>query len=146
LLAEFGVGEVRNTALFVIVVCGCVIAQVKSAAPRHVLTMEATAFARAPQTTAAGTEPHEGTVAADPAVLPLGTRIHITGSGGYDGNYLVTDTGAAVKGMHIDLYVPSEAEAKRFGTKTVRVEIRQLGKGPADARRKDTGSSAGRNN
>jgi 3D (Asp-Asp-Asp) domain-containing protein len=120
--------------------CGCLMAQVKTAAPPRVLMMEATAFTRAERPTAAGTEPHEGTVAADPAVLPLGTRIHITGTGVYDGNYLVTDTGAAVKGMHIDLYVPSEAEAKQFGTKKVRVEIRQLGKGPTDARRKDTGS------
>jgi len=108
--------------------------------------MEATAFVRAPQTTAAGTEPHEGIVAADPTVLPLGTRIHITGTGGYDGNYLVTDTGSAVKGMHIDLCVPSDAEAKQFGTKKVRVEIRQIGKGPTDARRKDTATSPGRNN
>jgi 3D (Asp-Asp-Asp) domain-containing protein len=132
---------VRKIALFPVLMCVC-LAQVKPAPPR-VLTMEATAFARAAQPTAAGTEAHEGTVAADPTVLPLGTRIHITGSGAYDGNYLVTDTGAAIKGMHIDLYVPSEAEAKQFGTKTVRVEIRKLGKGPTDARRKDT---AGRNN
>jgi 3D (Asp-Asp-Asp) domain-containing protein len=96
--------------------------------------------------TASGTEAHEGTVAADPAVLPLGTRIRITGTTGYDGNYLVTDTGSAVKGRHIDLYLPSEAEAKQFGTQRVRVEIRQIGKGKADARKKDTASPPGRNN
>jgi len=106
--------------------------------PAKTLIMEATAFARAPQATAAGTEAHEGTVAADPAVLPLGTRIRITGTASYDGNYLVTDTGAAVKGMHVDIYIPSEAEAKQFGTKRVRVQIRQMGTGKADARRKDT--------
>lgn len=102
--------------------------------------MEATAFARAPQPTAAGTEAHEGTVAADPAILPLGTRIRITGAAGFNGNYLVTDTGAKVKGMHIDLYLPSAAEATQFGKKTVHVQVRQLGTGKADARRKDTAS------
>jgi 3D (Asp-Asp-Asp) domain-containing protein len=65
--------------------------------------MKATACARGPQATAAGIEVHEGIVAADPLVLPLGTRIRITGTAGYDGNYLVTDTGAAVKGRQIDL-------------------------------------------
>ena len=62
-------------------------------------------------------------------MLPLGTKIRITGTASYDGNYLVTDNGAAVKGMHIDIYIPSEAEAKQFGTKRVRVQIRQMGTG-----------------
>jgi len=101
------------------------------------MTMQATAFALPPRPTASGTRPREGTVAADPAVLPAGTRIRITGSRGHDGFYLVTDTGAAVKGRRIDLYVPSVAEAKRFGRKTVRVEIHEMGQGKEDAREKD---------
>ena len=133
-------GEImRKYVLFTALLYGSLLAQVKSAKPR-VLTMEATAFARPIGPTTAGTEAHEGIVAADPAVLPLGTRIHITGTKGYDGNYLVTDTGPAVKGNRIDLYLPSEAEAKQFGTKRVRVEIRQVGKGKLDAQRKDTGA------
>jgi 3D (Asp-Asp-Asp) domain-containing protein len=108
--------------------------------------MEATAFARTPQLTAAGTEAHDGMVAADPRILPLGSRISVAGAPGYDGNYLVTDTGSAVKGMHIDIFVPSPAEAKQFGTKRVRVTVLRVGKGPADARKKDTASPpAGRN-
>ena len=110
----------------------------------RVLVMHATAFTLDRRPTSSGTEVHEGTVAADPAVLPLGTRIRITGTRGYDGNYLVTDTGAAVKGNRIDLYVPSRAEAKRFGTKTVRVEIRRLGRGKQDARNKEAVNLAGR--
>jgi len=50
----------------------------------------------------------------------------------------VTDTGAAVKGRHIDLCFRSEAEARQFGRKTVRVQIRQIGAGKEDARKKDT--------
>jgi rare lipoprotein A len=129
----------RKAIMSLALMAGSLLAQVKPAAPR-VIVMEATAFARVAGPTAAGTEAHEGMVAADPAVLPLGTRIRITGTTGYDGNYLVTDTGSAVKGAHIDIYLPSTAEAKQFGTQKVHVEIRQLGKGKADARRKDTGS------
>ena len=51
-----------------------------------------------------------------------------------------TGTGAAVKGMHVDIYVPSEVETKQFGTKRVRVQIRQMGTGKAVVRRKDTAS------
>jgi 3D (Asp-Asp-Asp) domain-containing protein len=77
-------------------------------------------------------------VAADPAVLPFGTRILVSRAGAYNGVYLVTDTGAAVKGRRIDLYVHSAAEAKRFGRKTVHVAILRTGEGKADAQAKDT--------
>ena len=43
--------------------------------------MQATAFVPATGATAAGTVPHEGIVAADPAVLPLGSRIRVTADG-----------------------------------------------------------------
>jgi 3D (Asp-Asp-Asp) domain-containing protein len=101
------------------------------------MIMKATAFAHARQVTAAGTQAHEGIVAADPAVLPLGTIIQISGSTAYDAEYLVADTGAAVKGLHIDLYLSSRTEARQFGVQTVRVHIREIGTGASDARRKD---------
>ena len=103
----------------------------------RVMTMRATAFTRARQPTRAGTAAHEGVVAADPAVLPLGSRIRISRAGDYDGDYLVTDTGAAVKGRHIDIYLPSATEARQFGTRNVRVEVLELGSGKEDARAKD---------
>jgi 3D (Asp-Asp-Asp) domain-containing protein len=108
--------------------------------------MEATAFARARQPTSSGTVAHEGIVAADPAVLPLGTRIRITGTEAYNGVYLVTDTGSKIKGRHIDLYVPTRAEAKKFGKKTVRVQVLRVGKGKEDARNKDATSAHHRRN
>ncbi|HUB81329.1 MAG TPA: 3D domain-containing protein [Bryobacteraceae bacterium] len=117
----------------------------RAASPK-VLFMEATAFSRAPEPTAAGTEAHDGTVAADPRILPLGSRIRVTGVPGFNGTYLVTDTGADVKGMHIDIYMPSTADAKRFGTKRVRVTVLRIGTGPASARRKDTASPPLRKN
>lgn len=77
--------------------------------------------------TAKGTMTREGTVAADPNILPLGSRIHISGAGAYSGVYHVTDTGASVKGRRIDIYMPSTHAARRFGRKIVRVRILSRG-------------------
>ena len=106
--------------------------------PRHrVMRMEATAFTPANGATAAGTVPHEGIVAADPAVLPLGSRIRVTGANSYNGIYTVTDTGGKVRGRHIDLCLGSTAEAKQFGKKMVRVQLIHRGAGKQDAKEND---------
>jgi 3D (Asp-Asp-Asp) domain-containing protein len=62
--------------------------------------------------TADGTHAREGVVAADPKVLPLGTRIRVQGAAQYDGEYVVRDTGRAVKGREIDVYLANDREAK----------------------------------
>ncbi|MDQ6708392.1 MAG: 3D domain-containing protein [Acidobacteriota bacterium] len=74
-------------------------------------------------TTADGGETHRGIVAADPAVLPLGSKIRIRGAGRYSGVYTVTDTGDKVNGRHIDIFVPDAAAARKFGKKSVTVDI-----------------------
>jgi 3D (Asp-Asp-Asp) domain-containing protein len=99
----------------------------KVAQPR-IMTFIATAHSQKGHT-ASGMTSHVGTVAADPAVLPLGSRIHVTGAGRYTGEYTVADTGALVKGRRIDIYMPTAAEARRFGKQRVRVQIRQRGEG-----------------
>ena len=72
--------------------------------------------------TAAGGSTRRGIVAADPRILPLGTRIEID-AGSYSGTYTVADTGGAVRGRVLDVWVPSCAEANRFGRKNVRVSV-----------------------
>jgi 3D (Asp-Asp-Asp) domain-containing protein len=74
-------------------------------------------------TTASGVPARSGVVAADPAVLPLGTRIRVHDAGPYSGKYVVSDTGRAIKGNDIDIYLRDDAEAKRFGKRPVRVEV-----------------------
>jgi 3D (Asp-Asp-Asp) domain-containing protein len=93
------------------------------------MSFVATAYAERGQT-ASGTTSKVGTVAADATILPLGSRIHIDAADypSVNGIYVVTDTGALVKGRRIDIRVPSQAEAKRFGKRRVRVRILQLGK------------------
>lgn len=63
-----------------------------------------------------------GIVAADPRVLPLGTRIQIA-AGSYSGTYTVADTGGAIRGRILDIWVPSCSEAMRFGRKTISVSV-----------------------
>ncbi len=75
--------------------------------------------------TATGGSVRRGIVAADRRVLPLGTKIQIS-AGAYSGTYTVADTGGAVRGNTLDIWVPSCAEANRFGRRTVMVSV--LGK------------------
>ena len=84
--------------------------------------------------TAKGTRAREGVVAADPAVLPLGSKIRVTGAGSYSGVYVVTDTGPKVKGRQIDIYLRNDREAKRFGRKMVTVRVLFRGKNRKNGR------------
>jgi 3D (Asp-Asp-Asp) domain-containing protein len=102
----------------------------------RLLRMQATAFAQDSKPTASGTVPHRGIVAADPAVLPFGSRVRVNGAGPYNGVYIVTDSGARIDGHEIDIYMPSVAEAKRFGKKMVSVQVLEIGAGKQDAREK----------
>ncbi len=72
--------------------------------------------------TASGGSVRRGIVAADSRVLPLGTRITMD-AGKYSGTYLVADTGGAVRGNKLDVWVPSCSEARTFGRRTVKVKV-----------------------
>ena len=59
--------------------------------------------------------------------MPLNSRIRIYGAGRYSGDYVVEDTGGKVDGHHIDVYMPSQAEAKKFGRQRVKVVVLKYG-------------------
>jgi len=82
--------------------------------------------------TATGGGVRRGIVAADPRVLPMGSRIQIN-AGAYSGGYTVADTGGAIKGRILDIWVPSCAEANRFGRRTVTVTV--MGRGAQKAKK-----------
>lgn len=72
--------------------------------------------------TRTGTTPAEGrTIAIDPRVIPLGSRVQIAGH-----EYKAEDTGSAIKGRHIDIYCSTHsgcyAAARKMGT-SVEVEL-----------------------
>ena len=70
--------------------------------------------------TAMGHGVRRGIIAADPRVLKLGSTITVS-AGQWSGTYLVSDTGGAVKGKRIDIWVPSCSEARRFGRRSVTI-------------------------
>lgn len=71
--------------------------------------------------TAMGHGVRQGLIAADPRVLPLGSRINISGT--HAGTYLVSDTGSRIKGRRLDIWMASCAEARRFGRRAVSVNF-----------------------
>jgi 3D (Asp-Asp-Asp) domain-containing protein len=87
----------------------------------YVKTMmaETTGYTHTGNRTATGTWPKRGTLAVDPRVIPLGTRIYIPGYG----VGVAEDTGGAVKGNVIDLFFETRDEAIRWGRRNVTVYI-----------------------
>jgi 3D (Asp-Asp-Asp) domain-containing protein len=76
--------------------------------------------------TASGRPVSRGLIAADPSVLPLGTRVRVE-AGSFSGEYVVADTGGAVKGRRIDIWTPTAREAMRFGRRAVKLTVLTLG-------------------
>ena len=76
--------------------------------------------------TASGLPVSKGIIAADPRLLPLGSRVRLE-AGAYSGEYLVADTGGSVRGKRIDIWTPTSREAMRFGRRTVKLTVLALG-------------------
>ena len=76
--------------------------------------------------TASGRMVSRGLIAADPSVLPLGSRVRLDHPG-YSGDYLVADTGGKIRGRRIDIWTPSASEAMRFGRRTVKLTVLSYG-------------------
>jgi 3D (Asp-Asp-Asp) domain-containing protein len=76
--------------------------------------------------TASGRMVGKGVIAADRRILPLGSRVRID-AGAYTGEYVVADTGGAVRGRKIDVWVPSTGEAMRFGRRSVKLTVLTYG-------------------
>ncbi|NLK97930.1 MAG: DUF348 domain-containing protein [Epulopiscium sp.] len=98
---------------------------------KKVLTMSATAYTASYKDTGkspshpgygityTGTRARVGTVAVDPRVIPLGTKMYVEGYG-----YAVAeDIGGAIKGNKIDLYFNTLKEANNFGRQQRKVYI-----------------------
>jgi len=91
------------------------------------LTMRATAYTAYCEgcsgITANGTDirsnPNLKVIAVDPRVIPLGSRVWVEGYG----EAIAADTGGAIKGNKIDVFIPTEGQAIQWGVKTVTVKI-----------------------
>ena len=91
------------------------------------LTMTATAYTASCEgcsgVTANGTDlranPNAKVIAVDPSIIPLGTKVWVEGYG----EAIAADTGGAIKGNKIDLFMASQSDAVNWGRKTVQVKI-----------------------
>jgi len=63
--------------------------------------------------------PNAKVVAVDPSVIPLGSRVWVSGYG----EAIAGDTGGAIKGNRIDLHFPTKDAAYAFGNGTVTVKV-----------------------
>jgi 3D (Asp-Asp-Asp) domain-containing protein len=81
--------------------------------------------------TRTGIRTRDGVAAADPEFLPLGSVVRLTRDGRPLGVFVVMDTGGAVKGRKIDIYVDDCAEATRWGRRQVTAEVLDLGRDAA---------------
>ena len=76
--------------------------------------------------TASGRPVSKGLIAADPRFLPLGSRVKLE-AGTYSGEYLVADTGGAVRGRRIDIWTPTSREAMSFGKRVIKLTVLSYG-------------------
>lgn len=101
--------------------------------PGTELQFSATAYCKG-ETTASGVGVRSGVAAADPALLPVGTVVRVSSRNiRYDGVWTVMDTGPAVRGRLIDLYVWSCHEALAFGRRPIRLTVLRLGWNPKNS-------------
>lgn len=82
------------------------------------LTVSSTGYSL-PGRTAMGIPVGWGVIAVDPSVIPLGTRLTVPGYG----EGVAADTGSAVRGVDIDLWFPTLAQARAWGRRTVTITL-----------------------
>ncbi len=91
------------------------------------MTVTATAYtaycAGCSGTTAYGIDlranPNQKVIAVDPRVIPLGTKVWVEGYG----EAIAGDTGGAIKGNKIDVFIPSYDSAMAWGVKQVKLRV-----------------------
>lgn len=91
------------------------------------ITVKATAYTASCEgcsgTTATGLDlnanPNAKVIAVDPSVIPLGSKVEVEGYG----VAIASDTGGAIKGNRIDVFIPSEEKALEWGRKDIKVKI-----------------------
>jgi uncharacterized protein YabE (DUF348 family) len=71
-------------------------------------------------TTATGHEVGWGVIAVDPKVIPLGSHVYVEGYG----DAVALDTGGAIKGNRVDLYMNTQEAAMSWGVRSVIIYIK----------------------
>jgi 3D (Asp-Asp-Asp) domain-containing protein len=131
---------ILGAALLMTGFTACAAAPELEASTPLALKASATAYCQS-GITRSGEETRRGVIAADPRVLPLGSVVRIDApQQTHDGVYRVLDTGSAIKGRIVDIYMPSCRSARRFGRRDVVVYVLDWG----DGKRRQRGGLRGR--
>lgn len=65
------------------------------------------------------TNPNSKVIAVDPSVIPLGSRVEVKGYG----TFLAADTGGAINGNKIDIFMAKRGDAVSFGRRNVEIRV-----------------------
>jgi 3D (Asp-Asp-Asp) domain-containing protein len=63
--------------------------------------------------------PSKKVIAVDPSIIPLGSTVYVPGYG----TAVAGDTGGAIKGAHIDVFLPDRSSALSWGSKTLTITL-----------------------
>ncbi|WP_332629457.1 LysM peptidoglycan-binding and 3D domain-containing protein [Halalkalibacter flavus] len=63
--------------------------------------------------------PDKKVISVDPSVIPLGSKVYVEGYG----HAIAGDTGGAIKGNKIDLFIPNQQDAINWGVQEVNVKV-----------------------
>lgn len=63
--------------------------------------------------------PNQKVIAVDPNIIPLGSKVWVEGYG----EAIAGDTGGAIKGNKIDVFIPTRNDALQWGRKQVKIKI-----------------------
>lgn len=67
--------------------------------------------------------PNAKVIAVDPKVIPLNSKVEVVYNDQSLGVFVAGDTGGAIKGNKIDIFMPSKEEAYNWGRRTVTVRV-----------------------
>ena len=85
----------------------------------NVISGTSTAYTHTGSRTATGVWPSVGTISVDPKVIPLGSRLYVSGYG-YG---IAQDTGGAIKGNIVDVFFDTEQECINWGRRNVTIYV-----------------------
>jgi 3D (Asp-Asp-Asp) domain-containing protein len=113
------VGGVAGLSIGVLAASGGFASAASAHATRsYRITVDAVAYHLAGRT-ASGRPCAKGAVAVDPRLIPLGTQLFVPGYG----KAVAADVGTAIKGRIIDLWMPTDAAARKWGRRTVTITV-----------------------
>ncbi|WP_242961496.1 3D domain-containing protein [Peptostreptococcus faecalis] len=70
--------------------------------------------------TASGQKPRWGTIAVDPKVIPLGSKVYVPY---FDKVFIANDTGGIIKGTKIDIFMTSYSQMMNFGRRNIDIVV-----------------------